>query len=102
MAKDDSGQPVPDREEILRIIHSAYSFIRGVESRTSLVPLSLDHVIQEHLDRIQSSSAATSQVAIRSSTSARPKRPTKQESLRYLQEELSRAVSAISASRGSK
>lgn len=102
MAKDDKGQTVPDREEVLRIIHSAYSFVRGIESRTALAPLSLDHVIQEHLDRIQGSSSLQSQVAIRSATSSRPKRLTKQEALLSLQSELSMAVKAISSSEGSK
>lgn len=102
MAKNNNGQEIPDREEILRIIHSAYSLVRGIESRTALEPLSLDHVIQEHLERIQSTSSTNSQVAIRSATSSRPKRPTKQETLLALQQDLSRAVNAIASSKGSK
>ena len=36
-----------------RILHSAYSFVRSVESNRSISSLTLDHLIQEHITSIK-------------------------------------------------
>lgn len=91
-------------DEVLRIIHSAYSALRGDESRKSLVPLCLDHVIQEHMDRIQNpDSGSTTVTAIRSSTATKTgNRLTKYARLTNLEKDLTAAVEAIKAGSGYK
>lgn len=36
-----------------RILHSAYSFIRSVESNKAISSLTLDHVLQEHITSLK-------------------------------------------------
>lgn len=36
-----------------RILHSAYSFVRGVESNRSVSSLTMDHLLQEHITNLK-------------------------------------------------
>jgi hypothetical protein len=44
---------------IPQILHSAYSFIRGVESNKAAGSLTLDHLLQDQIDRLKQGSVRT-------------------------------------------
>ena len=43
--------------DVLETLHSAYSFIRGVEANKAVGALTLDHLIQAQIDMLQAGSA---------------------------------------------
>jgi hypothetical protein len=43
--------------DVQKILHSAYSFIRGVESNKAASSITLDHLLQEQIDRLQKDSS---------------------------------------------
>lgn len=42
-------------EAIRELLHSAYSFVRGVESNRAIANVTLDHMLQEQIDAIRGS-----------------------------------------------
>lgn len=45
-----------DQRATRRILHSAYSFIRSIEERKAYSAYTLDHAIQEQIDRLDENS----------------------------------------------
>jgi hypothetical protein len=62
-------------------LHSAYSYVRGIESNKSVAAFTLDHLIQQHIDDIEGSDSST--------------KPTRLQLLDELEKNLDDAVSAV-------
>lgn len=55
----DEGQATTDQRkkqssDLHRILHSAYSFVRSVETNNSISALTLDHLLKEHIQALGS------------------------------------------------
>lgn len=49
-------------ENFRQILHSGYSFVRSIESNKAISALTMDHLIQGHIDSLKQDSSRSSQL----------------------------------------
>ena len=81
---------------IADMLHAAYSAIRGVEQNRSMAPITLDHLLKEHIESIKGGS---SRFVVLASTGTRDQASTKiskLEQLASIQRSVNKVVDAVS------
>jgi hypothetical protein len=74
------------------LLHNAYSFVRGVESNRAIATLTLDHLIQEHIDSIEGGEGRN---LLDAAGKAVDSRLTKLERIDAVERDIAEAVKAI-------
>lgn len=78
--------------DVQRILHSAYSFIRGVESNKAAGALTLDHLLQEQIQRLKQ---AETRVIVDAAGQETGSRPSLWDRLDALEKDVDNVVDAI-------
>lgn len=87
---------------IEEMLHSAYAAIRGMEQNRSMAPITLDHLLKEHIDAIR---GGTNRSIVLASTGTRDKKSMKVPKLAALdaiQRSIDQVVNAVSAAGSDK
>lgn len=74
------------------LLQNAYSFVRGVESNRAIATLTLDHLIQEHIDSIEGGEGRN---LLDAAGNASGKRLSKLERLDQVERDVTTAIDAI-------
>jgi hypothetical protein len=83
--------------ELRKNLHSAYAFVRGVETNKSMANLDLEHLIKEHVDTIKSTKAGGTARAITDyKNQSYGERLTKIDMLDALKESMGKVVDTLS------
>lgn len=79
-------------DDVRRVLHSAYSFVRSVESNKAISALTLDHMIQAQINRLKKGTTTDILDAAGESLGDRPSR---WDQLDALEQEVQSVVNAI-------